>query len=425
MEEKRAEKHIVILGGGFGGVRTALLLGRKLKRLKLRGRYHVTLVDKNEYHTYTPTLYEIATTSKETANNLDLRSIVTFPLKEIFDGTGVEVVCGTVKELDLADGDIHLDKKDLRFDYLVLALGSEPNYFGIAGLKEHSRPLKSFMDALRIRDAVLDATFSASGGKKPAAKIVIGGGGSTGIEIAGEIKEWLPQTDVTIIEAADTVLSGFAGNVIRKVIKRLARIGVNVLTKESIESIHDGEIILKSKRKIPYDVLIWAGGVMASRMISSLPLQIEKRGRVEVAGEMECLPQTPDLKLHGKIYALGDNVCFYDPATKRPAAGVARAALLQAKTVAENVTQDILFEEKRIKAMHRRTYEPAEYPYIIPIGGKYTVAKIGPFVICGFWGWILKGLVELNYLVSILPLRHAIRIWLKGLKIFIQNDRLG
>jgi len=70
-------------------------------------------------------------------------------------------------------------------------------------------------------------------------------------------------------------------------------------------------------------------------------------------------------------------------------------------------------------------YKPRNYPYIIPVGGKFAIAKIGPFVISGFWAWVLKGLVELNYLLTIMPFWKAIKIWLKGLKIFIQNDRLG
>lgn len=415
----RMTKNIVILGGGFGGVRTALLLDRKLKRYGLRDRYRVILVDKNSYHTYTPTLYEIATTSKETANNLDLRSIATFSLKEIFKNSGVEIVRGTVREIDLADGDIHLNDKDLRFDYLILALGSEPNYFSITGLKEHALPLKSFIDALRIRDTIIDITSENQN-----AKIIIGGGGSTGIEIAGEIKEWLPQAEVTIIEAAGTPLPGFKKSVIRKIIKRLSRLGINVLTGEIIESVQDGKITLQSKRELNYDALIWAGGVAASGIVSRLPLKIEKRGRIEVAGEMECLPQTPDLNLHGRIYAVGDNICFYDPETKRPIAGVARAAMSQAKIAVENIVADIMLEEKQKKIPHK-IYRPMDYPYIISVGGKYAVAKVGPFVISGFFGWLLKGLVELNYLISIMPFRQAIKIWLKGLKIFIQNDRLG
>jgi len=140
---------------------------------------------------------------------------------------------------------------------------------------------------------------------------------------------------------------------------------------------------------------------------------------VEVAGELECLPQTPDLKLYGKIYGLGDAVCFYDPVTGKPIPGVARAALSQAKVVAHNVFCDIQ------KNKNRKKYKPMEYPYVIPIGGKWAIVKIGPFVIAGFCGWILKGLVELNYLLSIMPFFKAIKLWLTGLRIFVQNDRLG
>ena len=82
-------------------------------------------------------------------------------------------------------------------------------------------------------------------------------------------------------------------------------------------------------------------------------------------------------------------------------------------------------ENRLVKTANHKIYKSMEYPYITPVGGKYAVAKIGPLVISGFFGWILKGLVELNYLFSIMPRSTALRLWLKGLKIFIQNDRLG
>jgi NADH dehydrogenase len=118
-------------------------------------------------------------------------------------------------------------------------------------------------------------------------------------------------------------------------------------------------------------------------------------------------------------------ICFYNPSTKRPIPGVARAALVQANIVAHNIIEDIRAAEKLSKNIKHKIYWPLNYPYIIPVGGKYAVAKVGPFVIKGFIAWIFKGLVEFFYLSSIMPLREAIKIWLTGLRIFIQNDRLG
>lgn len=406
---------IVILGAGFGGLRTALLLSKAFKRRGLEKTCEITIVDRNNYHTYTPTLYEAATTSKETANHIQIKEIITFPIEEILKGAGVRFIKNELKNLDLVNGDVHfIDGTRLKFNYLVLALGSETNYFDIPGLKENSLTLKTFIDAIKIRDKIFDLAESGQG----EIKIAIGGGGSTGVELAGEIREWSYEIEekhpsrrikVVMVEGSPSILPGFPSRLIKLAERRLKKIGVEVLTNKMIQAVDSSS----------YDVLVWTGGVKALGLMGTLPLKIEKRGRVEVAGEMECLPQSPDLKLYGKIYAIGDAVCFYDPTTGKPIPGVARAALSQADVVAHNIICDL-----RGKKYHKK-YRPMDYPYIVPVGGKWAIAKLGPVIIWGFWGWVLKGLVELNYLISIMPLWKALKIWLRGLRLFIQNDRLG
>jgi len=148
-------KTILVLGAGFGGLRAARNIARKLRRLDLLDRYEVVLVDRNDYHTYTPTLYEIATTSKETADAIKLKSIVAFPVSELIAGSPVRFIKAEVELLDLKEGDVHLsDGRKLTFDCLVFALGSETNFFDIPGLKEHALDLKTFEGARVIRDAL-------------------------------------------------------------------------------------------------------------------------------------------------------------------------------------------------------------------------------------------------------------------------------
>ena len=182
---------------------------------------------------------------------------------------------------------------------------------------------------------------------------------------------------------------------------------------------------MDNEKKVSFDVFVWTGGIKAPEVLSALPLHIEARGQLTVSQSMQCLPQTPDLSLHAHVSALGDATCLYNPITKRPIPAVARAAISQADVVAHNVIEDIKAEYGLSKTPNHLIYEPHNYPYITPVGGKYAVAKIGPFTITGFWGWFLKGLVELNYLFSIMPFWKAFELWLKGLKIFIENDRLG
>ncbi|MDP3947537.1 MAG: FAD-dependent oxidoreductase [bacterium] len=446
---KQPLRTIIILGVGFGGLRAATKIAKKLQRLDLLDRYEVVLIDRNDYHTYTPTLYEIATTSKETADAIKLKSIVAFPVSALIAGLPIRFIKAEVELLDLKEGDVHLSNgQKLVFDCLVFALGSETNFFDIPGLKEHALDLKTFAGALKIRDALTKRpagphtkTFGVGAGGAPASpssqggplRVVIGGGGSTGVELGAEILEWACETKekkaclttVTIIEVGPSILGGFDPRVVRAVETRLEKLGVAIETGETIESVATKEIQLKSGRRIPYDVLVWAGGVRASRTLSAMPLKREKRGRIEVGETLECLPETPDLKLHGEIYGLGDAICFYDPATKRPMPGVARAAIIQADIVAHNAIEDIKATEGISRKIRHKVYRPMNYPYIIPVGGKYAVAKFGPVIIKGFMGWVLKGLVEFYYLKSIMPLGKTLRTWFAGLKIFIQNDRLG
>lgn len=424
-------RKILILGAGFGGLRVALKLGRMIERSGLKNRYHIFLVDRNDHHTYTPLLYEVATTSKDTANISKLHEIATYKIDPIIKGLPVTFIKAWVQKLDVVDAHIHLkDGRKLAYDYLVIALGSETNYFDIPGLKEHAFPLKTFQDAVRVRETIWDLALTET----KDIRVVIGGGGPTGVELASELKVWCGELEktfkrcrleVTIIQGNKTILAGFAPKLIAKVLRRLARLGIQIITEERIVRAEKNKAVLRSGREISCDLLVWAGGVRAAETVSQLPLQCEEKGRIEVAGPMECLPATPNLKLHSKVYALGDAVCFYDPLTKKSVPGVARAAISQGTVVARNIFEDIKKDEGLVREVHHREYHPMEYPYIVPVGGKFAVAKIGPFIINGFFGWVLKGLVELNYLTSIMPIGRALRIWFTGLKTFIQNDRLG
>ncbi|TSC88819.1 MAG: hypothetical protein G01um10143_716 [Parcubacteria group bacterium Gr01-1014_3] len=428
------KSQIVILGAGFGGLHAAITIGKQLRRYKLDDKYEVILVDRNDFQTYTPTLYEAATTSKETANYLDLKSIITIPVQTAIKGLPVNFIKGEITKLDLMNGDIHLAREDqeeqIRYEYLLLALGAETNYFNIKGLKENSLPLKTFYDSIKIRDRVLEL-FA----EKPHIKIVIGGGGSTGVELAGEIRQWLgelkkelsPQCNaaVSIVDAGPRILGPFSERISRKATKRLTKLGVEIVNNSHIAKVQPQLATLEDGKEIPFDLLVWTGGVKSSSLMETMPLKTEPKGRVVVENEMNCLPQTPDLKLYGKVYGIGDAICFMNPKTGKAMPGVARAAISQATIAAKNIIGEILERENKATRVKRYIFRPMDYPYVIPIGGKYAIAKIGPILISGFLGWFIKGLVELNYLLSIMPLEQAIKTWFKGLRIFIKNDRLG
>lgn len=391
------QKQIVILGAGFGGLRVATFLAKK--------RQPVILIDRNAYHTYTPMLYEIAVTPKETANYCDLKSIVTFPIKDLIKGLSITFINEGVKQLDLINGDIHLETQQIHFDCLVLALGSETNYFNIPGLEENSLSFKSFMDSLHIREKIIDLPLGA----KP--NLIIGGGGPTGIELAGEI-QLSGLANTTIIQSPPDILPGFNTKLVSKASKRLTELGVKFVF-DTITEVKDKHVFLKTREPLSFDFLIWTGGTKTNFLMNPLPLKKEVGGRINVVEKMSCLPKTPDLKLAGDIYAIGDSVCFYDPKTNKPIPGLASIAIDQGTIAAKNILGK------------KATYKIKVAPYILPIGGKYAVFQIGSLIVDGYLAWILKGLVELKYLLHIMPYQPAFKIWFKGLKIFLENDRLG
>lgn len=424
-------KTILILGAGFGGLRTALLLDKKLKHSNLTGKYEVVLVDKNDYHLYTPALYEVVVTPKETADYLMLERVVTIPVTQIIDGSSVIFWKGTIKNLDVENARVAFDTgEELPYEYVVIALGSEVNGFGIPGVKEYGHQFKTFLDAVRLRDKI----FELIADKNYPVRIVVGGGGSTGVELAAELAKLAEKLakekkqhilSVSIIEGSGSVLSNFGRKIIQLATERLENLRVQIIAGESISSLIEKRIVLKSNKIIPFDLFIWTGGVKASGMLGSLPFKIERQGKVRVGKEMLCVPATEHLPLLGMVYGLGDSVCFYDPKTQKPIAGVARAAISQGTVVAQNIFENIKLSEGLTKKTVHKKYLPIEYPYIIPVGAKWAIIKIGPFVIKGIIGWVMKGLVELNYLASIMPIRKALSVWFAGLKIFMKNNRLN
>ncbi|MBT9612249.1 MAG: NAD(P)/FAD-dependent oxidoreductase [Burkholderiales bacterium] len=416
------QQTIAILGAGFGGLRAAMLLGKALRRHKLTD-WRVALVDRNDYHTYAPLLYEVSATPEEVATYFDLKSIVTFPLRQVLGGLAVELVCDTVSGLDLPHGKVALASgSSLDYDYLIIALGAEARYYGIAGLQEAALGLKTFDDAMRIRDAIW---LSSCAVKKLI--IVIGGGGSTGVELAGELQPWLNEitragrcsTGITLLHAGASVLSGFPQRVVEKVAARLGGLKVKILTNERIVAVESGAhaVRLESGMQIPFDILIWTAGVKPNSILGKLPVQYESNGRLAVAEDLSLLADG-GTRLHGKVYGVGDAVYVGSTSGDQAVPMTARSAIAQASLAARNVIADI-------QGKPSIAYKPRNYPYIIPVGGKYAVAKIGPLVVAGFPAWLFKGGVELGYLLAILPPLHALRVWFKGIKLFTLNDRLG
>lgn len=422
---EKAKKDIVILGAGFGGLTAAKTLGEIfLAEERLAGEYRIVLIDKHAYQLYTPTLYEIATTSATNAKNIELERIVTFPIRDAVKGIPVTFMEKEVSRIDLPKRRvIFADGGDQPWEHLIVACGAETHFFDIQGLEAASYPLKTLVDAVRVRDAI-ESAFSDPE-KKPI-RIVVGGAGSTGVEFSAELTLWASHLEkrykkrgvcrITLIEAAPEILGALDRDVMELARKRIEDLGVVVRTDAPIAAVKENEVMLADGEKIPFDILVWSGGVRAGRMLAGLEgIKREARGRPEVEETLTCIQTGVELDVVKHILVIGDVSCFKDPKTQKPIAGVARAAIEEGKIAAYNVAADI-------RGFEKKKFTPRHYPYVIAVGGKWAVAKLGRFTVSGLAGWILKGLVELRYLASVLPLTLALKIWIKGFWIFIRND---
>lgn len=426
------QKQILILGAGFGGLRAATCIAKKLRELRLESHWRVALVDRSEHHTFTPLLYEAASISKQTADLSRLHDLATYHIGDLIAGLPITFYKQEVVSMNVATRSAVLgDGQIIKGEYLVLALGSETNYFGIPGLREHSLTLKTFADAIKVRDTIWN--LAQDGTSK--IHVAVGGAGATGVELAAEIRMWGAQLKtlfpkcrliVNLIEGQDTILPGFPIKFIAKVRKRLEWLGVHITTGTKITSVDERFISLDANACLQYEVLVWTGGIKASSIASDLPLR-KDGNRLQVDSNMSCLADTqqiPDLQVSSRVYALGDSVCFHDPRTGKLVPWVARAAIMQADVVAHNIVSDICFELGMASSPSHVKFTPRNYPYIVPVGGKYSVAHAGSFVFAGAPAWIFKLLVELYYLLSLMPPRKAFALWRQSIKVFSQNEQV-
>lgn len=393
MENKR---NIVIVGGGFGGITAALKLGRNIGRIR---DFEIILVDKNPYHLYTPALYEIAAIPDKEARAPISKSILTIPLEDIMQKSGVRFLRGELTALDKEKRMVEIKdhRGPLPYHFLILALGSETNYFNIPGIQEHSYPLKTFPDAVRLRNRIEELVKTRDN-----LAITVGGGGSTGVELAAELinfigvlkeqytKEKICDVTVTILEGSPEILPGFAAWLVKRSRARLEKLGVIIKTATRVLSVTPEKIVTDSG-EIPCHLFIWAGGVRVPGVVFSLGLPQNPKGQIAVNEFLEAGPG---------IYAIGDNAGFI-PALPRNVP----VAEGEARHLAKNIIRELTGHKKR-------PFRPmSHYPYILAVGKKYAVADLVLIRFWGILGWIAKLLVELRYLLFILPLRKAIRVW--------------
>jgi NADH dehydrogenase len=403
--EKTRRTHIVILGGGFAGVEAARYLDRTAAN---RADVEVTLVNRDNFTLFTPMLDEVASGDLEPAQ-------ICNPLRKLF--RHVTVLSGEIKAIDLAARQVTLSygigllTRELPFDHLVLALGSETNYSEIPGVAAHALGIKTLGDAVMLRAKVIAMLEAASiesdlGRRKRMLTFVVAGSGFAGVETMGAIndlaRESLPHYGRVDPREVRVVLIG--GKAILPEIgealglytqEKLRERQIEVKIGAKVIAYEDGAVRCSDGEAIPSETLVWAAGVSPSPILKDIPWELEK-GKVVVRSTLE-VPQTPG------VWAVGDCAAILDPTSKLPYPPTAQHALREGRHAAKNICA-------RLKGKRTLPFTYKAPGQLATIGRRTGVANIFGLKFSGVVGWVLWRTV---YLLKLPRLEKKLRVGLQ------------
>jgi NADH dehydrogenase len=385
--------HIVVLGAGFGG----LTFCQNFRHPNAR----ITVVDRTNHHLFQPLLYQVA------ACGLSAPEIAQ-PIRGILSNRpDITVLFNQAVDFDLANKRLILEKGELTYDYLVLAMGGQTGYFGHPEWERFAPGLKTLDDALRIRSQILLAFEKAENETDPVARdclmtIVVVGGGPTGVELAGAFAELArtvlnkdfrridpTKARIILIEGSPLVLSHLPQDLSASAQKQLAALGVQIRNNIHVKDIRAGEVALANGEIIRANNVIWAAGVSASPLTRKLGVELDKAGRIKV---------NPDLSLpgHPEIFALGDLVSLLQENGK-PVPGVSPAAMQMGKHAAKLLCAEI---NAPAKPATRPAFKYWDKGTMATIGRSAAVAWIGRFKFSGWLAWLAWLFIHLIFLIG-------------------------
>ncbi len=393
----RPDAHrVVIVGGGFAGLHAA----RGLKDAPV----HVTLVDRRNFHVFQPLLYQVATSGLSPAD-------ISSPIRHILrKNKNTQARLGEVVDFDLAKREVVLKDSAIGYDTLVVAAGSENNYFGNDRWAEHAPALKSMEDAEEIRRRVLTAFEAAEVETDGAARdawltFVIVGGGATGVELAGALAEIAKDTleadfrsidtkraRIHLVEGAERVLGAFPEDLSRKAHEALVNLGVNVRTDSLIQSIGPDRVVIQAGdqlEELPCKTAIWAAGVKPSPLARILA---EQAGApVDAVGRLIVDPHL-NIPEHPEVFVLGDMAAFNHQGSG-PLPGLAAVATQQGSYVAKVIAG-------RLAGRNGKPFRYVNMGTLATIGRGRAVADFGRLRISGYPAWLLWLFIHIMLLIG-------------------------
>lgn len=387
----KLRRHVVVVGGGFGG----LAVTRALKHADV----HVTLVDRSNHYLFTPLLYQVAMAGLAPAE-------IAAPTRSLLrNQKNTRVLLAEVTSVDLAARRVYTrETPPLEYEFLVLATGSQNGYFGHEEWAKVAPGLKDLDDAVEIRRRVLLAFEAAEREgdeteRRRDLTFVVIGGGPTGVELAGAIAELATfvlardfrsirpdSTRVVLVEGSERVLAGFDPELSERAERSLHAMGVEVRTKTRVTNI-DARGVEAGGERIDASTVLWAAGVRASPIGATLGVPVDRLGRVIV--EQDC-----SVPGHPEVFCIGDAAVFTPAGEAHALPGVSPVAMQQGRFVAKNIAASVS------RRPTNATFEYVDKGIMATIGRSRAVARIGKLRLSGFIAWIAWLLLHIVYLMD-------------------------
>ncbi len=395
---------IVIIGAGYAGILTAKKLAKKFKKNKA---VNITIIDRNPFHTMLTELHEVV------ANRVDEDGIK-IGLKKVFAGRKVEIVLDNIESIDFNNHIAIGANKKYNYDYLVLAAGSKPTYFGIPGAQEHSYKLWSYEDAVKLKDHIHNVFRKAAcegnlEEKKKLLSFYVVGAGFTGVEMAGELAEYVPILcqkheidrelvniyNVDILKRTVPILPEKLSN---KVEKRLNKMGVKLMLNSGVSGIGTDYIEVKSNDKVNRyntSTVIWAAGIESSDITNHAAKALESgnRGRIKLDSYLRSVDDD-------HVYVVGDNMLFTAEGEEKPVPQMVENCEQSAATAAKNINCAVTGKGQM------SVYKPAFHGMMVSIGGRYGVARVGlpksMINLPSFLAMFVKHFINIVYFIQLL-----------------------
>ena len=397
-------KNIVIVGAGYAGILTAKKLAKKFKK---NDDVNVTIIDKNPFHTMLTELHEVA------ANRVDEDSIK-ISLRKVFAGRKVNVKLDTVESLDFEGKKVIGKAETYDYDYLVLAAGSKPTFFGVPGAEEFSFKLWSYEDAVKLKDHIHNCFRKAAcetdiEEKRKLLNFFVVGSGFTGVEMIGELAEYVPvlsdkfeidRSDVTLtnVDILTRTVPILPEKLSAKVEKRLAKMGVTVKLGTGVVGIGKDFIELKKDDVVTKETagtVIWTAGIESSDITceAAKTLESANRGRIKLDKYLRALDKED-------VFVAGDNMLYTPEGEKNPVPQMVENCEQSAHTAAVNIAVAVTGKGEM------EEYKPKFHGVMVCIGGRYGVARVGMpkfmFNLPSFLAMFAKHFINIIYFIQVL-----------------------